>query len=354
MFSIGRWSYCARRNGFRMRPQWAAILIAGSLLVPAAVCLGAVIDKVNVTRTGNTNTATVNGSTGVLASVSSPVGTVAESGSCHLVEAGAIDHWSCTPSVALPFDLISITVARAPELDSMLSQFVCGPMVEPALASLLYLDVKEDPNFPHHQVIWTEFTPACDDKIDVYLQVIPGPEDPPITDVYFDHAAPDCSATLTAGVVLHKYHTIDTLEATLDGKPVQVDPVSQTQQKLLADALQNAELYDDEQQDLWFWKFTPLAPCEDPFQLVVRYRELDHSEQPVLSDSLVAGFTTQADLDEAEGNEEPLAYLEPVNTAIIEVGIPTASAWGLLVLALLLLVGAKAYFASRKGIQKVE
>ncbi len=253
MSSLEKAGCGVRPTGLVRRPV-TGLLIAGSLLVPSAVCLGAVIDKVNVTRTGETNTATFTGGSGAIASTSSTDGATA----------GVTCDW--------------IVVA------------VVGPLN------------------------------TCIDILSVTQNAQPLDEG----DDYINRASTGA----------------DLLTDAMSGK-VRDD---------------GSAIYNAGTEDLDFFTFRPIK-CAGIWEVTVTYQVIsDWCEgPPVIVDSLVAGSATESDLIKVNQNpEQALSTFGWIETPIVVIGIPTASAWGLLVLALLLLVGAKAYFGSRKGIQKVE
>jgi hypothetical protein len=120
---------------------------------------------------------------------------------------------------------------------------------------------------------------------------------------------------------------------------------------LLTDAMSGktrddgSAIYNPVTEDLDFFWFRPIK-CAGIWEVTVTYLVIEWCEgEALIVDSLIAGSATEADLIKVEQNPgQALTTFGWIETPIVEIGIPTASAWGLLVLTLLLLVGAKAYF----------
>ena len=160
--------------------------------------------------------------------------------------------------------------------------------------------------------------------------------------------------------------------------------VSAAHKDLLGDELQAAELYNPSTDDLFFVTFYPPDPVPDPcdYKISMTYRVLEKrcclggscwslctdqsdcgvesfcrtTDEVVLPIHAAGGGTDYKDLVNAEQNptkglldfvtwDERIRTWDPV---------PAVSSWGVVVLTLLVLVGAKAYFGSRSRIQSAE
>lgn len=235
-----------RRGVCAMRP-FTAMFVAAALLVPASVCFGRRIDKVNVERIGDETTATFRlaAATGAAASAD-----------------GAVAGLPC-------FGFYSILIAVVIE-DGLLAE---------------------------------------DWDLEI-LEVTPGSYDFDV-DGYTDELR-------------------DALEAAT-----------------------SQDDYDSEVDDLFFVRYySPDPPCPGLDEFVVRYTLLVGGE-PAYPNRFVWGATNWLDLKDDSGKLENFESL-PVD--ILDVGgeIPTLSSWGLTVMALLLLIGARTYFGRRSTIQNAK
>lgn len=147
--------------------------------------------------------------------------------------------------------------------------------------------------------------------------------------------------TIAVAVVVDNGQTINILSVAPGN--VKASPVDGAHQTLLASALSALGLFDDSTQDLFFTLYNPPNPCTN-IKVTVEFtiKGTAPGSDPKAVDRLMAGSTNLKDLENAVNNNKPLNNFESVNAPIIGPdSIPAASTWGLVVLGLALLVGAK-------------
>lgn len=362
------------------------LLMVGCLLAPVSECFAA-LRKVNVVRVSGENVATIDADSSTLAASASADGAVAVGGSCDLIAQDVTmleeiwDHWSCTPGAAFGFDRIDIAVGKDDQLFELDPNspplFMCGEETAVGIFKDHYKDVNDDPNLPHHEVWSADFERACEGKVEVYLQPAEQGTHPFIKEVSFSYTTPVCPALVVA-LVVELGQTIEILDVTLDGEPVKArTSVTQSHRALLSSAMaaKGQQVFNPQQQELFFLTWVPEVPCEDEFQVVVTYRVItpdkycqggelegelctddDDCEGPYcepyevfLPPNLVIGGTSLEDLVNAKQTGAPLSEFEWRDAPIRDLdAIPTVSTWGLIVMTLLGLTLGTIIFARGK------
>lgn len=154
--------------------------------------------------------------------------------------------------------------------------------------------------------------------------------------------------TIAVAVVVDNGQTINILSVSPgDVKMAAVDPAHQA---LLQSALEAEGLFDDATQDLFFVQYNPPQDSCTNFKVTVEFtvKGTAPGSDPKAVSHLVAAGTNVKDLENARINNEELNNFQFVEFPIIGPGgIPAASTWGVLAMALALLVGARIRFGKR-------
>ena len=376
------------RRGENAMRTLTPLLAAGCLLISGSECLAG-ITKVNVVRSGGRNYATIDGSGPAVVASASSDGVIAVGASCEPVaqdiamQEESWDHWSCAPGSALSFHRINIAVGKDDQLFELAPNspplFICGEEKVVGVFKDHYKDVNDDPNYPNLEVWSADFEGGCEGEVDVYVQPEEQGTHPFIKEVYFNYMTAVCPAFVVA-LVVEFGQTIEILDVTLDGEPVKArTSVTQPHRALLNNVLaaKGSQIFDPQQQGLFFLTWVPEVPCEDQFQVVITFRVVSpykycqggefegypctddndcggpycEPEELFFPGNFVLGGTSLQDLINAVQTGAPLSDFEWRDSPILDLdAIPTVSTWGLIVMALLLLIGARTYFGNRRRV----
>lgn len=110
--------------------------------------------------------------------------------------------------------------------------------------------------------------------------------------------------------------TIDIDDVTQDESPAVLD-TDVDDEPLLAKALQNAQLFDPDRQDLFFFHFHPNWPCPRPTVVEVTFRVRTGQYEPVDLVRFTGGATNQSDIDD---HDDVLTNFKTVDELIVVAG----------------------------------
>jgi hypothetical protein len=151
---------------------------------------------------------------------------------------------------------------------------------------------------------------------------------------------------VVASLVVKNGETAELVNVMQDGLPVESSTsVNPAHQDLLAFKLQKTAAFIPTSQDTVSFKLFPVN-CMGSTNIEIEYKVFDAFGDIVLPRALTAGGTTESDL--ADGLPlSQFAFIRSVR--VVGLPVPAVSTWGLVVLVLLLLVGAKTYFGRRRS-----
>ncbi len=319
LWSSGR--SCARESVSVVR---FLLLAAVVVVATTSVCLGIVITKINASRDGDnkiTASISLGGDSGCSTNADCADGNV-----CNGIE--SCDGTECFPGTPLECDdEESCTVDTCNSGSgcvntwpacSNIQDFCCGPACTPSNDSdCIFFRESPIPELTTPSVGTVSTNTACD--------------------------------TIAVAVVVDDGQTINIL--SVNPGNVKASPVDAAHQTLLANELSALGLFDDSTQDLFFTLYNPPNPCTN-IKVTVEFtiKGTAPGSDPKAVDRLVAAGTNLKDLENAVNNNVPLNNIEFVDAPIIGTDdIPAASTWGLVVLGLALLVGARLRFGGRKA-----
>lgn len=159
---------------------------------------------------------------------------------------------------------------------------------------------------------------------------------------------PPVCDTLVTALVIPTGYSIQDIEVLVEGSPVpvntKVDPNYQTLIEGRIDECGETG-FDPATQELLFLSFAFPGPCSGTISFEFSFLVLNASMVPTDLNHLIIGGTLVSDLLNAISTGDPLALFGCIDEEVLIVTpgspIPTASTWGLAVLAFLLLAGGK-------------
>lgn len=164
-----------------------------------------------------------------------------------------------------------------------------------------------------------------------------------------------CQALVVALAIPTDHHILD-VEVNVDGVAATVvTAIGENYEDLLTEAMGDCDAFDPAIHDLVFASFALPGSCDDVQPAIVSFdfafSLFDAADNPQDLDRLILGGTLKTDLENAAKTGDPLpldrfeCLDEQVEVVTVSPGgpIPTLSTWGLTVLTLVLLSGARVY-----------